>query len=151
MAKFFEINGKQAIQLAHMPNGAYNRAKAFASEQNFKIDFAEDGKMTWTAKSNKAIVAGVDAFMSEYAEAHKAYAKAKSKSDKTKSKTEKVACTRKAKPIRTKGDSKKSTLEAFVRANDLCTLEQAKAHGFVGTKNDLWNYKVDLGLRVGKR
>ena len=54
-----------------------------------------------------------------------------------------------------KGDApttpKISPLEAFVRANSLCTVAQAKEHGFVGGSKDLWNYKVELGLREGKR
>lgn len=54
-----------------------------------------------------------------------------------------------------KGDAPKtpkiSPLEAFVRANSLCTVAQAKEYGFVGGSKDLWNYKVELGLREGKR
>ena len=86
MAKFFEINGKQAVQNAFLAFAAYNRAKALADEHKVKIDFVDGKKIKATAKSNKAIVAYVDAFESEYTKAHKAYAKAKGKTEPRKAK-----------------------------------------------------------------
>ena len=51
-----------------------------------------------------------------------------------------------------KAEPKNDKLAEWVRAHDLCTLKEAQAQGFKGTtSNDLWNYKVDLGLRKGKR
>ena len=58
---------------------------------------------------------------------------------------------RQAKPVRAKGNGQKAVNE-WIKAHDMCSLEEAKAHGFDGvTKKDLWNRKVDLGLREGKR
>lgn len=55
------------------------------------------------------------------------------------------------KPTIAKGNANAEIAE-WVKANDLCTLKQAQEHGFTGkTRADLWNFKVDLGLRKGKR
>jgi hypothetical protein len=55
------------------------------------------------------------------------------------------------KPTPAKGNVNAEIAE-WVKANDLCTLTEAQEHGFTGkTRNDLWNFKVDLGLRKGKR
>lgn len=81
MAKMFEIKGKTATQNAFFAFAAYNRAITLADEHKVKIDFFDGKKIKATAKSNKAIVAYVDAFESEYEKAHKAYTKAKGKSE----------------------------------------------------------------------
>ncbi len=86
MAKMFEIKGKTATQNAFLAFAAYNRAITLADEHKVKIDFVDGKKIKATAKSNKAIVAYVDAFESEYAKAHKAYAKAKGKTEPRKAK-----------------------------------------------------------------
>ena len=46
-----------------------------------------------------------------------------------------------------KTETKKPTFEDFVKANPSCTRDQAKAHGFEGTRADLKALKVKLGVR----
>lgn len=55
------------------------------------------------------------------------------------------------KPKKAKGSAptepKKPTLDDFVKANPSCTREEAKAHGFEGTRAELKALKVKLGVR----
>lgn len=142
MAKMFTIKGKTATQNAFLAFAAYNRAKALVSEHNGKIDFIDGKNIKATFKSKAIAEAFVTAFESEYAEAHKAYAKAKGKTE-----TKPTASARKPKadaPKKTKG---KVTLNDFIKANPLCTREEAKTHGFVGTRAELKALKTKLGVR----
>jgi hypothetical protein len=50
----------------------------------------------------------------------------------------------KASPRKGKG---KVTLNDFIKANPLCTREEAKAHGFEGTRAELKALKTKLGVR----
>ena len=120
---------KSAIALADAHN-------CTMTEVTVKVDKKPTKRYRFTAKSASDRDAFVTAFESEYASAHDAYEKAKAEE---KAKSEPTASARKPKADAPKKAKGKMTLEAFVRANDLCTLEEAKAHGFVGTKKDLWN------------
>lgn len=44
-------------------------------------------------------------------------------------------------------EAKKPTLNDFIKANPLCTREEAKAHGFEGTRAELKALKTKLGVR----
>lgn len=50
----------------------------------------------------------------------------------------------KTEPRKGKG---KTTLNDFIKANPLCTREEAKAHGFEGTRAELKALKTKLGVR----
>ena len=130
---------------ARMPYGAYKALEALALAHEGKIGETADGFFKADLKTAKIAKAIKTQFDADYAEAHAAYVAEHKPAPKKDTKKSKKPSSSK------KGNAKKMTLEEFVRANDLCTVEQAKAYGFKGGSKDLWNYKVDLGLRVGKR
>ena len=142
MAKMFEIKGKTATQNAFLAFAAYNRAKALVDEYKGKIDFVDGKNIKATFKSNKIATDFATAFESEYTKAHKAYAKAKGKAE-----TKPTTSTRKPKADAPKKAKGKITLNDFVKANPLCTREEAKAHGFKGTRAELKALKAELGVR----
>lgn len=146
MANYFVITGKQASQDAHMAFTAYNRAKALVAEHNGKIDSVDGEKIKATFKSNKAANAFATAFESEYAKASKAYKATKATSSTKKAEPKKATKKTSSSPKKAKG-SKKNTLNDFIIANPLCTREEAKAHGFNGTRLGLKELKTKLGVR----
>ena len=125
---------------AHLPYGAYKRALELAQAYEGKIGRTAENHFTVTFDKVKTAKTFKSEWTADYTQAHKAYTPKPTEPKAPKS-------TKKSKVTVGKGNTKKMTLDEFIKANPLCTREDAKAHGFTGTRADLRAKKVALGVR----
>lgn len=144
---------RTVIASTGMHKFAFVNARKIAEGLGGCVTTTDDGNFKAVFKSNKVATEFVTAWNAHYEQAQvnkKPKDEPKPKKVAT-GKGKKKATPRKRKPTTAKGNANAEIAE-WVKANDLCTLTEAQAHGFTGkTRNDLWNFKVDLGLRKGKR
>ena len=125
---------------AHLPYGAYKRAEELALAYEGKIGRTAENHFTATFDKVKTAKKFKSEWEADYAKAHAAYTPKPTEPKALKS-------TKKSKPSSSKkGNAKKMTLDEFIKANPLCTREEAKAHGFKGTRAELRAHKKELGL-----
>ena len=125
---------------AHLPYGAYKHAVELATAYEGKIGRTADNLFTATFGKAKTAKEFAKVWTADYAEAHAAYTP-----KPTEPKAPKTP--KKSKPTSSSKKANKMTLDEFIKANPLCTREQAKAYGFKGTRADLKARKVELGVR----
>lgn len=150
---------KNIANATYLPYKAYTRALALATELGGVIGKTDKGNFKATFSSAKIAEKFVKAWTTEYEANRKVEVAPTPKSTPTqksttseptakKSETKPTASTRKPKadaPKKAKGN--KPTLNDFIKANPLCTREEAKAHGFKGTRAELKALKAELGVR----
>lgn len=140
MSNFVTKNNKKtfvATASRFLAGKAGKQALALADKYAGKVDQVEIGgepryKFTFGEMDNR------DKFVKAF---DRSYAKATAGKSKKEPKPTKPSSSAK------KNSGKKMTLDEFIKANPLCTREQAKAYGFKGTRQDLREKKVALGVR----
>lgn len=150
---------KNIANATYLPYKAYTRALALATELGGVIGKTAEGNFKATFSSAKIAEKFVKAWTAEY-EANrkvevaptpkstpKAQKSTTSEPTATKTETKPTASTRKPKADAPKKAKGKTTLNDFIKANPLCTREEAKAHGFKGTRAELKALKAELGVR----
>ena len=168
---------KNIANATYLPYKAYTRALALATELGGEIGKTAEGNFKATFSSAKIAEKFVKTWTAEYeankkptvAPTHEA--KPMSKRERQNAYIERQIATlekslkaegidpnevvsfnahgapvmsAKATPRKGKG---KTTLNDFIKANPLCTREEAKAHGFKGTRAELKALKAELGVR----
>ena len=142
---------KTTVTATYLPYPAYKGAIALADMLDGKIGTTAEGFFKADFPTVTKAKAFVEAWTGAYEMARNERNAQKSTTSEptaTKTETKPTASTRKPKadaPKKAKGN--KTTLNDFIKANPLCTREEAKAHGFKGTRAELKALKAELGVR----
>lgn len=138
MSIAMNLNKKTVTASAHLPYSAYKRAIELATELEGKIGRTDENRFTATFAKAKTAKEFADKWTADYTAAHAAYTP---KTQEPKAPKSKPTSSSK------KGKGKKMTLNEYITSNPSCTREDAKAHGFKGTRAELKALKVELGVR----